>query len=243
MLESIRNFLHGTGIVKLFAADNWWQTLIMFVIVGVLVYLAIVKQYEPLLLLPIAIGMLLTNLPGANIFHPEFFIGETNEAFSELFPRVLDEGGLIDLLYLGVKLGIYPCLIFIGIGAMTDFSPLIANPKSLLIGAGAQLGVFAAFAFALLSGLFTPEEAASIGIIGGADGPTAIRGVQLYGAHSAYPTAFYAASHHEKGARDPYDHAPQGNESGKDLLSRARHVDRRSHCAGRRAACRLSDVR
>ncbi len=112
--------------------------------------------------------MLLTNLPGANIFHLEYFIADEID-----YAYILHHGGFLDMLYLGVKLGIYPA-IFIGIGAMTDFSPLIANPKSLLIGAGAQLGVFIAFAAALLSGQFSLAEAMSIGIIGGADGPTAI---------------------------------------------------------------------
>ncbi len=168
MLETITNFLASTGISRLFASDNWWQTLIMFAISFVLVYLAIVKGFEPLLLLPIAIGMFLTNLPGGGMFHLDFFIAEEVN-----YGQVLHDGGLLDLLYLGVKLGIYPSLIFIGIGAMTDFSPLISNPKSLLIGAGAQLGVFVAFSGALLLG-FNPLEAASIGIIGGADGPTAI---------------------------------------------------------------------
>ena len=169
MLEAIQNFLNTTGIARLFASENWWQTAIMFLISFVLVYLAIVKQFEPLLLLPIAIGMLLTNLPGANMFHLDLFIAEEIN-----YGQVLHDGGLLDLLYLGVKLGIYPCLIFIGIGAMTDFSPLISNPKSLLIGAGAQFGVFVAFSAALISGFFMPNEAAAIGIIGGADGPTAI---------------------------------------------------------------------
>ena len=188
MLESIINFLTGTGIWQMFftatgegqgifdlADAGWafntscWQQLVMFAIVGVLVYLAIVKKFEPLLLLPIAIGMFLTNLPGAGLYHLEFFIAEEID-----YGMILHDGGFLDLLYLGVKLGIYPCLIFIGIGAMTDFSPLISNPKSLLIGAGAQLGVFVAFALALLVG-FAPEVAASIGIIGGADGPTAIQ--------------------------------------------------------------------
>ena len=175
MWESILNFLKSTGVYRLFGnlSTEWGltlKTLAMFAIVIVLVYLAVVKKFEPLLLLPIAVGMLLTNLPGAGLYHPEMFLtaGEID------FMDILHNGGLIDLLYIGVKLGIYPCLIFMGIGAMTDFSPLIANPKSLLIGAGAQLGVFVAFALALLSGLFTPMEAASIGIIGGADGPTAI---------------------------------------------------------------------
>ena len=168
IIDSFQNFLNTTGVARMFGSD-WWQTLIMFVISGILVYLAIVKKFEPLLLLPIAIGMLLTNLPGANLFHLDFFIGEEVN-----FGQVLHDGGLLDLLYLGVKLGIYPSLIFMGIGAMTDFSPLISNPKSLLIGAGAQLGVFVAFSAALVSGFFSPQEAAAIGIIGGADGPTAI---------------------------------------------------------------------
>ncbi len=179
ILNSAKEFLTSTGVYKLFYErignsdyiynENWWQPLLMIVISCVLVYLAIAKKFEPLLLLPIAIGMLLTNLPGGGMFHLDLFIAEEIS-----FSQVLHEGGLLDLLYLGVKLGIYPCLIFIGIGAMTDFTPLISNPKSLLIGAGAQLGVFVAFSGALLSGMFTGNEAASIGIVGGADGPTAI---------------------------------------------------------------------
>ncbi|MBQ2772901.1 MAG: sodium ion-translocating decarboxylase subunit beta, partial [Clostridia bacterium] len=171
MVESILNFLESTGIYRLVANNpDWWQTAVMFLISGVLVYLAVVRGYEPLLLLPIAIGMLLTNLPGAELFHSDFFMTAGDIDYG----AVLHDGGLIDLLYLGVKLGIYPCLIFIGIGAMTDFTPLIANPKTLLIGAGAQFGVFVAFSVALISGVFSPQEAAAIGIIGGADGPTAI---------------------------------------------------------------------
>ena len=175
MLDSIVNFLESTGIARLFgigdavAETAWWKTVIMLCIACVLVYLAIVKKFEPLLLLPIAIGMLLTNLPGGGLFHLDFFIQEDIN-----FGQVLHDGGLLDILYLGVKLGLYPSLIFIGIGAMTDFTPLISNPKSLLIGAGAQLGVFVAFFLALASGVFTAQEAAAIGIIGGADGPTAI---------------------------------------------------------------------
>ena len=188
LIQSLLNFLVGTGIWKVLFTETgvghglfdladagWafnptaWQLLVMYVIVGALVYLAIVKKFEPLLLLPIAIGMMLTNLPGANLFHLDYFIADNID-----FGFILHHGGFLDLLYLGVKLGIYPCLIFIGIGAMTDFTPLISNPKSLLIGAGAQLGVFVAFAFALISGVFNPNEAAAIGIIGGADGPTAI---------------------------------------------------------------------
>ena len=163
----------------------------MFGIAVLLVYLAVARGYEPLLLLPIAIGMLLTNLPGAELFHAEFFMvaGDID------YGQVLHEGGLIDLLYLGVKLGIYPCLIFIGIGAMTDFSPLIANPKTLLIGAGAQLGVFVAFSFALISGVFSPQEAAAIGIIGGADGPTAILVTKVLAPHLLGAIAIAAYSY------------------------------------------------
>ncbi len=169
MLDSILNFLSTTGIAKLLSDGDWYKTLFMLILSGVLIYLAIVRKFEPLLLLPIAIGMLLTNLPGSTLFHLDFFIQPEVD-----YGQVLHDGGFLDLLYLGVKLGIYPSLIFIGIGAMTDFSPLISNPKSLIIGAGAQLGVFVAFSFALLSGYFSPEQAAAIGIIGGADGPTAI---------------------------------------------------------------------
>ncbi|MBQ6263191.1 MAG: sodium ion-translocating decarboxylase subunit beta [Clostridia bacterium] len=141
----------------------------MYVIIGVLFFLAIKKGFEPLLLLPIAFGMLLANLPGADLFHMEkFFLADHVDIVA-----VISEGSLLDFLYLGVKLGIYPSLIFMGVGAMTDFSPLIANPKSLFLGAAAQLGVFVAFTGAIFIG-FTPNAAASIGIIGGADGPTAI---------------------------------------------------------------------
>ena len=256
LLDSLTKFWESTGINRIIGSLDaaWWQTLLMFVIVGVLVYLAIKKGFEPLLLLPIAIGMLLTNLPGGEMFHSDFWfcditaiddlIKQANIAYTvgdytsyqacleqlstyvdcfhfsigegvqELFngtlyagstqiteigqlqyltmvpsqyfdgailsdayvnySNIFQHGGLLDLLYIGVKTGIYPCLIFIGIGAMTDFTPLIANPKSFLIGAGAQFGVFVAFSGALLSGVFSGGEAASIGIIGGADGPTAI---------------------------------------------------------------------
>lgn len=256
-MSPIEKFLNDTGIYKLvFDASgdvNWERIgkyLLMYVIVGALMYLAVVKKFEPLLLLPIAFGMLLANLPGSDLIHTEFFFddyyisvsdnGELMGTLSYEFSRFLDSipsslytidaekqqiifdfseqslneagvkleavknsfntylgnaaklsesgsvsikmthmikevinyGGLLDFLYLGVKLGIYPSLIFMGVGAMTDFSPLIANPKSLLMGAGAQLGVFAAFFGALF--MFSPAEAGAIGIIGGADGPTAI---------------------------------------------------------------------
>ena len=175
MGEAIINFLKSTGVYKLFTmgdALTIGKYLVMYVIIGALFYLAIVKKFEPLLLAPIAFGMLLANLPGAGVFHMEFFT-DSSMSFSESVKLVFNEGGLVDFLYLGVKAGIYPSLIFLGVGAMTDFTALIANPKSLLLGAAAQLGVFVAFLGALLLG-FNFLEAASIGIIGGADGPTAI---------------------------------------------------------------------
>lgn len=192
MLEAIKNFLDSTGIARLFdGQETWWKTLIMLSVAGVLIYLAIGKKFEPLLLLPIAVGMLLTNLPGGGLFHSELWFAGTQIDYAE----VLQHGGLLDLLYIGVKTGIYPCLIFIGIGAMTDFTPLISNPKSLLIGAGAQLGVFVAFGGALLSGQFLGVEAASIGIIGGADGPTAITVTKTLAPHLLGAIAIAAYSY------------------------------------------------
>ncbi len=161
--ESVVGMINASGFVNV----NW-QQLVMIGIACVLAYLAIGRGFEPLLLLPIAFGMLLTNIPGGNLFHMDFFVGNEID-----YGQVLHDGGLLDILYLGVKLGIYPPLIFLGIGTMTDFGPLIANPKSFLLGAAAQIGIFIAFIGALLLG-FSPEEASSIGIIGGADGPTAI---------------------------------------------------------------------
>ena len=166
------DFYESTGLVDLFATPELLiKTLIMYVIIGALFYLAVVKKFEPLLLMPIAFGMLLANLPGADLFHMDLFIHEDGSPIN--IQTIVEQGNLLDFLYLGVKLGIYPSLIFLGVGAMTDFTPLIANPKSLLLGAAAQFGVFAAFIGALFLG-FAPEQAAAIGIIGGADGPTAI---------------------------------------------------------------------
>ncbi len=166
-MDTILEFLKTTGVYLM----QDWRTLVMYLIVAVLFYLAIVRKFEPLLLLPIAFGMLLANLPGAELIHTDWFI-EIEGKYPN-FGRILRDGGLLDILYLGVKLGVYPPLIFLGVGAMTDFGPLIANPKSLLLGAAAQLGIFTAFFGALLLG-FNMAEAAAIGIIGGADGPTAI---------------------------------------------------------------------
>lgn len=167
-----RIFTQGSGLFSVASIDL--GTIIMIGIACILIYLAVVKGFEPLLLLPMAFGMLLANIPGANIMHNEFFVGNGEEHFVIDYGKVLREGGLFDMLYLGVKLGVYPSLIFLGIGAMTDFSPLISNPKSLMLGAAAQLGVFVAFLGAMVSGYFSLGQAMSIGIIGGADGPTAI---------------------------------------------------------------------
>lgn len=157
LFEALKDFLLNTGFAQFAQGDNY-KYLIMIVIACFLLYLAIVKKYEPLLLLPIAFGMLLANLPGAGIM---------NE------PTDTSNGGLLWYIFQGDELGIFPPLIFMGVGVLTDFGPLIANPKSLLLGAAAQFGIFAAFLGALCLG-FNFQEAASIGIIGGADGPTAI---------------------------------------------------------------------
>ena len=197
MLQAFSSFLGSTCIAALInsisetisSGGNILEVIgtpLMIVIACVLLYLAIVKKFEPLLLLPIAFGVLLTNMPmfqnsGAILMHNEFFTDPAYLIDGHLdIQRIFAEGGLLDLLYLGVKLGIYPPLIFLGIGIMTDFGPLIANPKSILLGAAAQFGVFITFLGALALGAAIPaigfgvEQAASIGIIGGADGPTAI---------------------------------------------------------------------
>ena len=204
-MEAIMNFVQDTGFYQI--ASGNWQALAMLVISFILLYLAIVKKFEPLLLVPIAFGMLMTNLPGAGMYHELLFAGghvnwgifgggEITVEFLDHLANDLKVAenvlapwyqavqtatepvtitlGLLDVLYLGVKLGIYPCLIFMGVGAMTDFGPLIANPKSLLLGAAAQVGIFMTFVGCKLSGFFNDAQASSIGIIGGADGPTAI---------------------------------------------------------------------
>lgn len=213
-MDAIIEFLKTTGFA-LISSD--WRVLVMMIISCVLMYLAIVKKFEPMLLLPIAFGMLLTNLPGAGMFHEVLFAGEhvnwelfgggavTQELIDDLqinYPAIaqtltVDETispGLLDVLYLGVKLGVYPCLIFMGVGAMTDFGPLIANPKSLLMGGGAQLGIFMTYAGAILLG-FTPAQSGSIGIIGGADGPTAIYTTSILAPRLLGPIAVAAYSY------------------------------------------------
>ena len=172
------NLWEGSGfnaIFSSFLSDNGWQYLVMLVIGCVLLYLAIVKQFEPLLLVGIAFGCILTNLPNAGLYHQglwDAFMDPSSPMYHS-YGEIMREGGLLDIFYIGVKTSLYPCLIFMGVGAMTDFGPLLSNPKSLLLGAAAQLGVFVAFIGAVALG-FTGREAASIGIIGGADGPTAI---------------------------------------------------------------------
>lgn len=225
-MEAIIRFIQDTGFYRFTQGANW-QMVLMILISLVLIYLAIVKKFEPLLLLNIAIGMLLTNLPGSDMYHEILFSGGhihwdlftgaavTQEFLNELRASGVAEMvlatvqvgdiikiGLLDVLYLGVKLGIYPCLIFMGVGAMTDFGPLIANPKSLLLGAAAQLGIFMAYSGCLLAGglgleslAFTAREASSVGIIGGADGPTAIFVTSKLAPHMLGPIAVAAYSY------------------------------------------------
>ena len=172
-LDGLWEFFKTTGFYQMFAkfTDGGWGNLVMIAVSLLLLYLAIKKQFEPLLLIGIAFGMLLTNLPGAGLYHSDLWIKFMNHEIG--YGEIMMQGGFLDYLYIGVKTCIYPCLIFVGIGAMTDFGPLISNPKSLLLGAAAQVGIFATFAGAIALG-FSQAEAGSIGIIGGADGPTAI---------------------------------------------------------------------
>ena len=179
MLQSLANLVTESGFAYILTSGDGWKNLVMIAIACVLLFLGIKKQYEPLLMVGIAMGCLLANVSALSksdaLYHQalwDAFLQEGGEFYHD-YGHILAHGGLIDILYIGVKAGIYPCLIFIGIGAMTDFGPLISNPSSLLLGAAAQFGVFFAFLGANLLG-FTGNQAASIGIIGGADGPTAI---------------------------------------------------------------------
>ncbi len=204
ILETLKGLVTDSGILSLFQNPG---NLVMIVVSCVLLYLAIVKQFEPLLLIPIAFGMLLTNLPLAGMMDTPVYtyladavhngkegIKVIMEDGSTMYQYIESNGGLLYYLYQGVKLGIYPPLIFMGVGAMTDFGPLIANPKSLLLGAAAQLGIFLVFIMANLVG-FTPAESASIGIIGGADGPTAIYTATKLAPHLLGPIAVAAYSY------------------------------------------------
>ena len=186
--ESLLKFVNQSGFMAFLEADGY-KYIIMICVAMLLLYLAIKHKFEPLLLLPIAFGMLLTNLPGAEMFHSELFEG--GHVHWDIF---VANAGLIDYLYLGVKLGVYPCLIFVGVGAMTDFGPLIANPKSFLLGAAAQIGIFLTFIGATALG-FNPQEAGSIGIIGGADGPTSIFLTARLAPHLLGPIAVAAYSY------------------------------------------------
>ncbi len=168
-----------------------WQELVMLLVSFVLLFLAIVKKFEPLLLVPIAFGILLANLPGADLMADPSGIMDTSNLVEGAHWY---DSGVLRLIYAGVKSSIFPCLIFLGIGAMTDFGPMLANPVSLILGAAAQLGVYVAFTLAIAVG-FTPEEAASIGIIGGADGPTAIFLTGKLAPHLLAPIAVAAYSY------------------------------------------------
>ena len=188
------------GIIEFFQTMGFlhmdWRQGVMLLLSFFLLWLAIKKEFEPLLLLPIAFGMLLTNLPNANMYHPELwanFLDASHEGYHS-YGYIMKNAGLLDVLYIGVKAGLYPCLIFIGVGAMTDFGPLISNPKSLMLGAAAQLGIFITFFCANALG-FTPAEAGSIGIIGGADGPTSIFLTSKLAPHLLGPIAIAAYSY------------------------------------------------
>jgi len=198
MGTAMQKFWSEMGFTAFFVGEGW-KNAVMICIGCYLLYLAIKKEYEPLLLLPIAFGMILTNLPGAGLFHTSMWNDEflnPESPFYHSYRHVMAEGGLLDVLYIGVKAGVYPCLIFLGVGAMTDFGPLIANPKSLLLGAAAQLGIFATFLVTQMDFFgFAPNEAASIGIIGGADGPTAIFLTTKLAPHLLGPIAVAAYSY------------------------------------------------
>ena len=181
ILGTLQKLASESGFASFILVDGGWKNLVMILIAFVLLYLGIAKKFEPLLLCGIAFGCLLTNLSyftgmGENaLYHPELWEAFLDEAspYYHSYGHIMSNAGLLDFFYIGVKAGIYPSLIFLGVGAMTDFGPLLANPKSLLMGASAQLGVFIAFFGAVMLG-FSGPESASIGIIGGADGPTAI---------------------------------------------------------------------
>ncbi|MBR2265521.1 MAG: sodium ion-translocating decarboxylase subunit beta, partial [Paludibacteraceae bacterium] len=196
-MEDVLAFFASMGFMSIS-----WQQAVMLLLSFFLLFLAIKKQYEPLLLLPIAFGMLLTNLPGADMFHEELWAsflqpvledGVTPNPAYHSYGAILRNAGLLDVMYIGVKAGLYPCLIFIGVGAMTDFGPLIANPKSFILGAAAQVGIFITFLCANI--WFTPAEAGSIGIIGGADGPTSIFLTSKLAPHLLGPIAIAAYSY------------------------------------------------
>ena len=198
--EILLNLWESSGFARIFSGfvgDMTWQNVVMLAIGCLLLYLAIVKKFEPLLLCGIAFGCILTNLPGAGLYHQDLwnnFMTEGHEAYHS-YGTILRDGGLLDFFYIGVKTSIYPCLIFIGVGAMTDFGPLLSNPKSLLLGAAAQLGVFLAFFAARATGAFDALEAAAIAIIGGADGPTAIFLTSKLAPHLLGPIAVAAYSY------------------------------------------------
>ena len=185
---NIGDFLSNLFGSSGFATMDWKQA-VMILIACVLLYLGIVKKFEPLLLVGIAFGMLLTNLPGTGIYHPEMWFDNSKPDYMD----VLQNGGLLDILYIGVKTSVYPCMIFLGVGAMTDFGPLLANPKSMLLGAAAQLGIYCAFLIAVC--FFTGNESAAIAIIGGADGPTAIYVTNQLAPHLLGPIAVAAYSY------------------------------------------------
>ena len=189
--EILKGIWENSGFSMLFAQEGGWKYAVMILVAFVFLYLAIAKKFEPLLLVPIAFGILLANMPGAGLMDDPTGIMDTSNIVEGAHWY---DSGVLRLIYAGVKSSIFPCLIFLGIGAMTDFGPLLANPVGLLLGAAAQLGIYVAFVIAILLG-FTPQEAASIAIIGGADGPTAILVASKLAGHQLAPIALAAYSY------------------------------------------------
>ena len=222
--QSLVDFFKSMGYYML---GVQWKCIIMLVVGCILLYLAIVKGFEPLLLLPIAMGMILTNLPGAEMYHSELFAGG-HVHWQELAAK----GGLLDYLYLGVKLGIYPCLIFVGVGAMTDFGPLLANPKSLLMGAGAQLGIFATYLCTIALG-FTSDIQTGAAFVG----TDSYCRILVHGFGAGYPASDHEGSDNQKGTRHRNETITRGFKNGKNSFPDSHYHNRFLDGSG----CRISD--
>ena len=259
-INTLVGIFQSSGFAR-FGEPGGWLYAVMICVGCFLLYLAIVKEFEPLILLPMAFGMILANLPGSGVIHMQYFVGDGLE--HPMWVEILNNGGLADMLYMGVKLGIYPPLIFLGIGTMTDFAPLISNPKSLLLGAAAQFGIFGTYMGARLlaaTGLvdFTQKQSAAIAIIGGADGPTAIfvtstsgsgaaglhrRGsVQLHGSGARDPAAHHESADHQERAHCCDEAAAHRDQDREDHLPHHGRHHRFPHRAGCRRSGRYADA-
>ena len=259
-ISTLVGIFQSSGFAR-FGEPGGYLYAIMICVGCFLLYLAIVKEFEPLILLPMAFGMILANLPGSGIIHMQYFVGDGLE--HPMWVEILNNGGLADMLYMGVKLGIYPPLIFLGIGTMTDFAPLISNPKSLLLGAAAQFGIFGTYMGARLlaaTGLvdFTQKQSAAIAIIGGADGPTAIfvtsrlapellgshrcGSIQLHGSGACHPAAHHEGSDHQERAYRRDEAAAHRDQDREDHLPHHGHHHRLPDRAGCRRSGRYADA-